>query len=362
MSGVVDVRGLDPLFSVVVPVYNAGRYLEECLESISSQAFDFDSAEVILVDDGSTDGSLAVERAFVDDASLPVRLIEQPNGGPYIARETGVEAARGTYVLFCDADDAFLPGCFSRIRSELQSSDYDVVVFGASTEPDGSLPLLRSTLREATFEGAGKAPLIEAAAVGFEHNNLWNKAIRRNLLLGLDPVHPRRFGEDLYVVMQVFDAARRIRFIDDCLYFYRQTPGSITQTYGPQSMQDIETTIDKAHEILGRWGLAEHASAALLGKECWLCAKAIESILSSDMSTAGRIGLLEELANCRFAQEGARGLESGKVQGSEAGLLRVDLALLVSLLSRRKYGLLRACYLMLSGPKKIWRTVARRGQ
>ncbi len=92
----------DPLVSAIVPVYNGERFLGEALDSILDQ--DYAPLEVIVVDDGSTDGSLAVAE------SRDVRIIRRERGGPGAARNAGVEAAGGDLLAFLDQDDAWLPG------------------------------------------------------------------------------------------------------------------------------------------------------------------------------------------------------------------------------------------------------------
>jgi glycosyltransferase involved in cell wall biosynthesis len=93
-----------PLVSVVIPAYNAARYLEEAVRSVLEQTIT--DLEVIVVNDGSTDDTSAVARRIADPR---VRVIDRPNGGVSRARNTGIEAARGTYIALLDADDTMLP-------------------------------------------------------------------------------------------------------------------------------------------------------------------------------------------------------------------------------------------------------------
>jgi glycosyltransferase involved in cell wall biosynthesis len=92
-----------PLVSAIVPAFNAERFLEDALRSIFAQ--EFDDLETIVVDDGSTDGTADVVRAFGD----AVRSLTQPNGGVALARNAGIAAARGAFVAFLDADDLWAP-------------------------------------------------------------------------------------------------------------------------------------------------------------------------------------------------------------------------------------------------------------
>jgi glycosyltransferase involved in cell wall biosynthesis len=95
-----------PLVSVVIPVYNAEPFLRETLDSVLAQ--DYEPFEVIVVDDGSTDGSGAIARSYPE-----VRYLLQENQGPAVARNAGIAAARGEFLAFFDADDVMLPNKLS---------------------------------------------------------------------------------------------------------------------------------------------------------------------------------------------------------------------------------------------------------
>ena len=89
-------------FSIIIPVYNAERYLHQCIESVIAQTFK--DWEMILVNDGSKDGSLAICQEYTSKDSR-IRVIDKPNGGPSSARNRGLDEAQGEYVYFMDADD-----------------------------------------------------------------------------------------------------------------------------------------------------------------------------------------------------------------------------------------------------------------
>jgi glycosyltransferase involved in cell wall biosynthesis len=121
----------EPLVSVVMPVYNGERFLAEAIESVLGQ--EYRNHEVIVVDDGSTDGSSAVARA------LGVRYVRQPNRGVAAARNTGLAAAQGTLISFLDQDDVWLPGKLEAQVGLLEASPcVDLVVSAIQIvlEPD----------------------------------------------------------------------------------------------------------------------------------------------------------------------------------------------------------------------------------
>lgn len=114
------------MISVIIPLYNKEPIIEKSLRSVLSQ--DYDDFEVVVVNDGSTDRSAEIVKS-IDDPRI--RLIEQENGGPSKARNTGVKNAKGEWVVFLDADDEFLPGALSKFYSLIEEHP-EVGMFGCS--------------------------------------------------------------------------------------------------------------------------------------------------------------------------------------------------------------------------------------
>lgn len=115
---------MNPIVSVIVPVYNAEKYLARCIHSILGQSFS--SFELLLVDDGSTDGSLHVCQEVKDER---IKVLHQSNEGVSSARNTGLDAACGEWVCFVDADDELLPGALQLLVNKT-SEEVDLVMGG----------------------------------------------------------------------------------------------------------------------------------------------------------------------------------------------------------------------------------------
>ena len=123
-----------PTISIVVPVYNTQRYLQECLDSLLKQSLS--DIEIICIDDGSTDGSPAmIDEAAKADAR--VKAIHQANAGVSAARNHGLELACGTYVLFVDSDDFIRHDTCELLHKVAERDSADIVVFGGKTFPIG---------------------------------------------------------------------------------------------------------------------------------------------------------------------------------------------------------------------------------
>ena len=125
------------IFSVVIPVYNVKDYLPKCIDSVLAQ--DFEDYEVILIDDGSTDGeSGAICDRYAAAHPERIRAIHKPNGGVGEARNVGIEAAQGEYLIFIDSDDYIAPNMFRVLADAVARFGSDIIGFGAALEANGT--------------------------------------------------------------------------------------------------------------------------------------------------------------------------------------------------------------------------------
>ena len=117
-------------FSIIVPAYNVAQYIEECIESILNQ--DYDNYEIIVVDDGATDETPKILDEIASK-SEKVRVIHQKNGGLSAARNSGIEAALGDYILFLDGDDFWSEKSFlTEVNKKINEKNVDVVIYSYS--------------------------------------------------------------------------------------------------------------------------------------------------------------------------------------------------------------------------------------
>lgn len=221
-----------PRVSVVIPLYNVREFLPRCLGSIRDQTFD--DYEVILVDDGSSDGSLeyaAGEFGWGAHAEA-VRALSQPNLGPGVARNAGIDAARGEYVLFVDGDDFVEPTLLERAVAQADGLSSDIVVWdvwfhcnvrGVDYHPPvGTLDFAQYVLPdEAGERGFTFRDNPDAIFTSF-HNWPWNKLFRRSFLEECDLRFPAlHHTEDLPFTCEALVRAGGISVIYERLSHYR---------------------------------------------------------------------------------------------------------------------------------------------
>lgn len=227
--------------SVIVPVYNAVAHLRACVESILSQTHS--RLDVILIDDGSTDGSGALcdELASMDPR---VRVIHQSNGGIGAAQNAGLDVAHGEYITFCDNDDLMSPHLVQRLLGILIDADADMSCcrwwnVGASTAQSVRMQHVDDAPGTvATFDDAARSyqniftvalrRLLKEELKYFSEAN-WGKLYRASLFDGIR-FTPGRYAQDVAVAMDLYVRMRRVASCSDRLYFWLQRGDSVSHS------------------------------------------------------------------------------------------------------------------------------------
>ena len=207
------------MISVIVPVYNEGKYLRQCVDSIINQTYK--NLEIILIDDGSTDdsGVICDEYAKLDSR---VKAIHKQNAGQSIARNQGLDIATGDYIGFVDSDDTICPDMFARLREAIDGVDISICQHNV-VYPDKSVPCSS----DGGVDTLSQDELWEEI-FGRLNNAVWNKLFRKELLKGIyfDPDFAH--GEDLIFNIQHLSRAKSCRIVKLPLYNYYKRGDSIT--------------------------------------------------------------------------------------------------------------------------------------
>lgn len=219
--------------SVIIPVYNAEKYLKDCLDSIERQTYrDF---EVVLVDDGSIDGSGLLCDSYVK-RNQSWQVVHKKNGGVLDARNTGMQIAKGDYINFIDADDWVEADFLEVFMKHARHSGADMILGGCTRTVGGCDERLLNQFSEGTYEGESLAVLYEKMLCYREFFTfgilpyMCNKVFRRELLLSvLDEVDMRVYdGEDVIVNNLSMLKAKKIELIENCSYHYVLRESSVT--------------------------------------------------------------------------------------------------------------------------------------
>jgi len=250
------------MFSILVPVYNSEKYLGDCVESVLQQSEqDF---ELVLVDDGSTDGGGALCDRYQVQFPEKIRVIHQPNRGLILARRAGIAAAKGDYCMFLDADDAYEPECLATVRETIEQTQTDIVIFNNYSffEEDQSIEPNKAVFPDRTeFSGETKRLLYEKMIASECLNNIWMKAIKTPLLQADDTQYAlfagNPHGEDLLQSLYPITHAERIVYRTSELYRYRRHKLGMTRRIGVDSVGYLfnAPVMQQLYAYMALWGM-----------------------------------------------------------------------------------------------------------
>lgn len=220
---------MNPQVSIIVPAYNAEAYIGSCLDHLC--ALDYAHYEVILVNDGSTDRTAEVAKTYCEH----VRVIDIPNSGVSVARNVGLAQSRGEFVLFCDADDYYLPDALSTLVA-LLDDEVDIV---AAQSFSGKSPKIHKN----SFTITGREMAINSLyqKPGFTPSP-WGKLYRRTLFDSSAQFRPGIRYEDLDLTLRLFTRARKVVVTDAQVYFYRQHSGSFLHKWSDGRLDSLKVT------------------------------------------------------------------------------------------------------------------------
>ncbi|MBQ7434232.1 MAG: glycosyltransferase family 2 protein [Oscillospiraceae bacterium] len=219
--------------SIVIPVYNVERYLPKCLDSLLIETSV--PYEIILVNDGSTDGSLAVAEDYRARFPERVSVITTENMGQGNARNVGLERAKGEFLYFIDSDDYLAPGGMEGILSCLRE-DFDICIFDSiAVNADGKelkyMPGFRGEDRQLSLRTHPELLL--------QQPDVWNKIIRRSLFLDSGVRFPVRvWFEDLAAIPKLYQFTDKILYVPKAYHRYLQRRDSVTST--SKAMRNLE--------------------------------------------------------------------------------------------------------------------------
>lgn len=227
------------LISVIVPVYNAEKYLKECIDSVIEQTYT--DIEILLVDDGSTDksGDICEKYALQDNR---IKVMHQKNEGQFSARISGVRRATGDYLVFLDADDKLRENAIGIIVDKVEKTDCDMLIFEGSRDSDFSSLYMDIPLEKDVIYQNEKLQYIYILALTTgKLNCMCMKAIKANLIKtdgDYSAFFRMRNGEDTLMALMAMDSAKKICYTDDSLYYYRKNEESVSKKYNPNAYED----------------------------------------------------------------------------------------------------------------------------
>ena len=231
---------MQPLLSIIVPIYNVEQYLDRCIQSILNQTYQ--NLEIILVDDGATDCSGAIADSYAAKDKR-IKVFHKENGGLSDARNYGLEHVTVDYILFIDSDDFIVNIMCERLITVASSNNADIVscnYYIYRGDDDISIHTMSVQDDKRTFTGMDMLRYYLLKTEPFDLNVVWNKIFKLDLFNGVEPVRfPKgRVQEDNFTIFRLFLNANSIVTVNEPLYYYVQRAGSIMANFTRRFMID----------------------------------------------------------------------------------------------------------------------------
>lgn len=245
----------DIKFSIIIPVYNAEKYLDACIHSVLNQTYK--NFEIILVDDGSKDKSPKMCDEYASKYES-IRVIHKENGGEISARIAGGKELSGDYVLYIDSDDEIRNDALAFFSEKINESVCDVLLFEASKEETFTskyfnLPLIPNKM----YSGEDLNDIHKLMLSTTLINSVCTKLIKRDLVLNsfidFEKYYSVRNGADAMMSFAIVDNAKSVMYTDEVIYYYRTNEQSVSNSYSEPYYASIKAVGTSARKYSEKW-------------------------------------------------------------------------------------------------------------
>lgn len=323
------------LFSIVVPVYNVEKYLEECLDSIVNQAIVKEECEIVLVDDGSTDSSGMICERYAEHYPNLVRVFHKKNEGLLLARRYGYQRISGDYIINCDSDDCLENGMLNTIRQTiLRYNAPDVILFNhylydGRTKTENYANLFTS---DGSCE-IKKDRLLTEFMLNHSVVSMWGKVYKSSCIdkeKDYSAYGSMGNGEDTLQSIEIYSNARTFVYVNQPLYDYRMGSG-MTRKYDAAYYWGFKRVIEEIEKEKTTWNL-KNFDLLFAVKLLQTAGRAItQSRYNRWPSTKAHKEYLQKVREDSLLENNLGFLQSAK------GRLQKDHVILLKLMQRRNY-------------------------
>lgn len=234
--------------SIVVPIYNVENYLEKCINSIVDQTYR--ELEIILVDDGSKDGSPDICNNWKEKDSR-IRVIHKVNGGLSSARNAGLEVASGEYIMFEDSDDWLENDIVEKCVERIEKDDSDMVIFGYKKVDEKGKELGSFTFGNKTYSQEELSEQLHRRILEMSFGYAWNKLYRLSVIKESGVKNDLKVidREDLHFNLKLLVNINKISFIEEIGYNYLQRRTSLLHNYDTKRLDGVNIFVEKMHSL-----------------------------------------------------------------------------------------------------------------
>lgn len=251
--------------SFIVPVYNVKNYIKKCLNSILVQKGA--SYEILLLDDGSWDGSEKICDEYVKKYPDLIRVIHKENEGLLLTRRRGFKEAKGDWFVCVDSDDFIKPDYLQIITEAIGKYNCDMLMFDyESFYPDGHVEASGIDMKNVqVYEGDAKEVIYQKRLLKNKYNNMWSKVIKRSIVdyeMDYSIYGVKNMCEDAIQSYELYTRANRIVYIPHVLYSYRRNIASITSNLNMDYWYALRVSYELGWKYLKIWNVSEEISSA----------------------------------------------------------------------------------------------------
>lgn len=245
---------VEKLISIIVPIYKVEKYLNRCIDSILSQSYR--NLEIILVDDGSPDNcSIICEEYAKKDKRI--KVIHKKNGGLSEARNYGIEASTGDYIMFVDSDDYISKDMCKTLLINALENNADIVVCNFKEVYTDNIEKINKQCIKGNLEVVSNIEALYKYLVRSTTDMVvvWNKLYKRNIFFGEKYIRfpVGKLHEDMYTTYKLYYYANKIVIINDVLYYYFRRKESITGSISEKNLLDeIDAIIEQYSFFKGK--------------------------------------------------------------------------------------------------------------
>lgn len=260
------------MISVIIPLYNVEKYIENCLKSFENQKYK--NFEIIIVNDGTKDNSANIVKQYIGKSQMKIKLICQENAGVSAARNKGIINAQGKYLCFVDSDDMVVPEYLSEMFDAITTNNYNIVICGTKLLAEECNSILtnynKQPLEEMKSSEALKKFLFRDISPGVGSFLVESSVIKDNKLSFAEGF---QYSEDIEFIFKIFAHSKKIAFTRNQLYLYRIRNTSVMSLVNDKRidgfilMQGLESYFDQVNpefaKTFRKFGVARWVWATL---------------------------------------------------------------------------------------------------
>lgn len=287
--------GKQKLLSIVIPVYNNGRYINQCLSSILQQDINFNDIEIVCINDGSTDNSLEEINRVEMDYDFEINIVNKENTGVSESRNVGIKSATGKFIWFIDSDDYIEKKSLKKIIDILENKNADIYIMGYNLVDDNGKKI--KSIKEYNDNNRYDEILKNG-----RFNCVWQLIISKDFIIENDFKFNKQYiiAEDMLFNLDMISTKPKIYYIDTIVYNYRNNINGIMNSINIVKLEKkIENTIDAYYlyfDYIKKWDIDNEYNRTLVSIKFFnMLSSEVKNIIKLQKSKEYKIKKIDDI-------------------------------------------------------------------